>query len=477
MRRSSDPARRRLPEDAPEHPSSLRPTSSSPTEPPRSGQRTPPPEIVGGDPALAAALERCAARDPVGLAELRAWQGGRLRETLLRTLGDPVLADRALEGALADLWDNAALHHTLGRGPAEDRVFAVLRRHAHALLRERGSPVPAQPPSAPLVRSVPPTPAPYDPPQPPPCSHPASTMPASPVAASPEPMAAPVAMPLPDAEPLPATRRLRRPDAATSFHHAYPQTAHEHGAGRNWRRWLFLLLAWIVAAGTGFGLAFVAFQLSGNRDATMLWFPEESPSPSAVAPAPQPPPRPVETSPRRPPMAVPKKPSAQGVGEPLKAPEPPAVALRPLELQDEPATLPGPPPAAPDPALAIAPAPPAPVPRPRPAVEARLPAEARIFVHFTAGDDASAARAEALQNTLQRRGADSVQLVPVRFPIGTASVRYFYPEDRLTAERLLQGARNELATDGRPAPGEPTDFTRFRPSPRPGTIEVWLPGG
>lgn len=484
MRRPSDLAHRAPFEGEAGQRPILRPVS--PAEPGPQPPRPAPAEIVGGDPALAAALERCAARDAAGLAELRAWQGGRLRETLLRTLGDPVLADRALEAALTDLWDNAGVYQTLGRGPVEDRVFAILRRHAHALLREQGSPPPAPrpqapPPPSPLppAAAAPPAPAPLPdvpPPEPAQPLRPAAPPRlADPAPADPEaPLAPTLATRLAEAPSPQPMRRLRRLEAAASpFDEPYAEPMPERRARRGWGRWLLLLLAWVVAGGIGFGLAYVAFQLSAGHDAATLWQPRAGAPPSIGTPA-QPEATPAQPGPT--PKPAPPKPSASSLGAPLAAPEPPAVALRPLELADEPLTLPEPRPV-PDQALAITPAQPAPVPQPRPVVEATLPPQARIFLHFTAGDEGSATRAQALRDALQRRGAGFVQLVPVRFAIGTPSVRYFYPEDRLTAQRLLQTARGGLAGDGKPAPTEPTDFTRFRPSPSPGTIEVWLPGG
>jgi hypothetical protein len=130
----------------------------------------------------------------------------------------------------------------------------------------------------------------------------------------------------------------------------------------------------------------------------------------------------------------------------------------------------------PGPALAITPAAPAPVPSARPVVEAALPQGLRVFVHFSVGNDRAAARARALEETLRQRGVGIVGTVPVQFPIGRPSVRYFHPEDRVAAIRLLGTARDQLAAN-REAPLAPSDFTSFRPSPRPGTLEVWLPSG
>src|SRR3954451_22556405 len=92
------------------------------------------------DPELAAALRRCAERDPGGLADLEARCGQRLRAVLARALGDVALADRALPAALADLEEHAA-EFDPDREAAEDWIFGRTRcRGRRPARREAPSP-------------------------------------------------------------------------------------------------------------------------------------------------------------------------------------------------------------------------------------------------------------------------------------------------------------------------------------------------
>src|SRR3954447_4021603 len=87
---------------------------------------------TGADPELAAALRRCAERDPGGLADLEARCGQRLRAVLARALGDVALADRALPAALADLEEHAA-EFDPDREAADDWIFGRTRCRLRAL--------------------------------------------------------------------------------------------------------------------------------------------------------------------------------------------------------------------------------------------------------------------------------------------------------------------------------------------------------
>ncbi|WP_138464497.1 hypothetical protein [Poseidonocella sp. HB161398] len=118
-----------------------------------------------------------------------------------------------------------------------------------------------------------------------------------------------------------------------------------------------------------------------------------------------------------------------------------------------------------------------PVPRPRPlqaelaaaagaAMERALApiAAARVVIHHAAGSEAP----RALAGKLRQAGAGEVEIRKVGFPVRSPSVRYFRAGDREKAAaacRLSFGTcRDELA-----------DFTGYRPLPRAGTVEVWLP--
>ena len=81
----------------------------------------------------------------------------------------------------------------------------------------------------------------------------------------------------------------------------------------------------------------------------------------------------------------------------------------------------------------------------------------------------------ALPTSCGARVGPMVELRPVAFEVGTASVRYFRVEDRVAAEKLVNALGPFLQFQGRPAPTAPVDFTDFRPQPSPGLLEIWLP--
>lgn len=100
---------------------------------------------------------------------------------------------------------------------------------------------------------------------------------------------------------------------------------------------------------------------------------------------------------------------------------------------------------------------------------------ARVFIHHRAGDPAAAARARALAQRLEWRGARKVTLRPVRLGIDGLSVRYFHGVDRPGAAAVIADAAS-FAGDGQAAATPvPADFTGFQPAPSLGLIEIWLP--
>lgn len=139
----------------------------------------------------------------------------------------------------------------------------------------------------------------------------------------------------------------------------------------------------------------------------------------------------------------------------------------------------GPAPAAPATAPAASPAPAAPA---RPAATAASPrnaaalraqparqtalSDARVVIHRSAW--ATARDAQALARRLRRSGAGEVEIRPVRLRLEKQSIRYFHAADRAVSETL-----GELV--GRNGRGTVEDFTHYRPLPRRGTVEVWLP--
>ncbi len=98
----------------------------------------------------------------------------------------------------------------------------------------------------------------------------------------------------------------------------------------------------------------------------------------------------------------------------------------------------------------------------------------RVFVHYPQGGG-SEAMAERLADRVGDAGFADVNLRSVPFAVETGSVRYFYAADRVFAERLIEALGG--AGDGTETTWRLTDFTSYRPLPRPGTLEVWLPLG
>ena len=72
-------------------------------------------------------------------------------------------------------------------------------------------------------------------------------------------------------------------------------------------------------------------------------------------------------------------------------------------------------------------------------------------------------------------GLRAVEVRAVPFDIGTASVRFFFDQDRSQAERLTAAIGPFLSWHGRARPSTPIGFTDYRPLPRQGTLEIWLP--
>ena len=150
---------------------------------------------------------------------------------------------------------------------------------------------------------------------------------------------------------------------------------------------------------------------------------------------------------------------------------PPAEPVAPPVAAPAPATPDlGPPIAAREPPVTAAPR----VPAPPPPAEEAVPDQPRLVIHHGT-DEESAALARQLAGQLRAAGYGVVEIRAVPFNVATASVRYFFTEDRAEAERLIRGIGPFLAWNGRAAPSTPIGFTDFRPLPRPGTLEIWLP--
>jgi hypothetical protein len=77
---------------------------------------------------------------------------------------------------------------------------------------------------------------------------------------------------------------------------------------------------------------------------------------------------------------------------------------------------------------------------------------------------------------LRERGYSVIDIRSVPVRIEQASVRYFFPRDRAPAEALHDALGDVLRDRGFSA-GDLKSMTGYQPSPRRGTIEVWVPVG
>ncbi|TPG52373.1 hypothetical protein EAH89_18480 [Roseomonas nepalensis] len=205
--------------------------------------------------------------------------------------------------------------------------------------------------------------------------------------------------------------------------------------------------------------------------------PENPPAPAPLAAPPSPPLRPepaatVEAVPEPTPASPPALPDlpdratvrSEAAPEPPAAPPVPAPATTaaappapaPATTAEAPAAPPLSPPAAPEPP-----------PAPTAAVTVLPPSlPARVIVRML-----SQAAQERSERPLAELGARFPDLVTRRGERGPSFplVRYFFPVDAGNAE----GIAGVLSAGGIAARVQ--DFSGYRPQPRPGTIEVWLP--
>ncbi len=198
-------------------------------------------------------------------------------------------------------------------------------------------------------------------------------------------------------------------------------------------RWPLLLgLALVAASAAGSLVLLAPGWLAATRDMVR---PTAAPS-IVTAPIPQTATAPPAVSPR------------SLLGDPIADREPPLVAV--------------PPERGPAPALG-------------PANAASVFEPLRIFVHHGAANSSGAALARELATDLKAAGAGYVEVKAVPFAVVTSSVRYFRADDRAAADQVMAAIRPVLAGNGRAVPSTPIDFTDFRPLPRPGTVEIWVP--
>ncbi|MFC0202367.1 hypothetical protein [Paracoccus rhizosphaerae] len=152
---------------------------------------------------------------------------------------------------------------------------------------------------------------------------------------------------------------------------------------------------------------------------------------------------------------------------PVPAPAPPEKPAPPVEAAPQPST----------PVEQAAPrrSPPAAAPTaPRVFVppadgSSRTLAEARVVIHYP--ERGGYERSQELVRLLRAMGTGEVETRPVRYPVDRQSIRYFHAADR-EVSGVIGDLAGMLGAGGRETV---SDFTYYRPSPRNGTVEIWLP--
>lgn len=91
---------------------------------------------------------------------------------------------------------------------------------------------------------------------------------------------------------------------------------------------------------------------------------------------------------------------------------------------------------------------------------------ARAVIHHRLGTFSSIRG--SLTDALRRAGFAEVEWRPVADTVSRDQTRYFHDGDRVLSDKVLA----VLTSLGRP--GNPEDFTHYTPSPRAGTVEIWL---
>ncbi|WP_373946343.1 hypothetical protein [Paracoccus marcusii] len=196
--------------------------------------------------------------------------------------------------------------------------------------------------------------------------------------------------------------------------------------------------------------------------------PEPQPAPEAP-PAPRPErAAPVEPAPRTPVAVAPPSPP---VAAPVPVPVPvaPSPAPMPVPVPVAPSPVPVSPPGAPvftQPPATTAPVPWNGIPAATPSFGSRTLAQARVVIHYP--ERGGFERSQEISRLLRALGTAEVETRPVRYAVDRQSIRYFQDADRevsgTIADLIGGGGRATVA-----------DFTFFRPTPRDGTIEIWLP--
>lgn len=100
------------------------------------------------------------------------------------------------------------------------------------------------------------------------------------------------------------------------------------------------------------------------------------------------------------------------------------------------------------------------------AIRPSTPTGARVVIHHSGSTGPE--RSLELAGHLRRAGFPQVEIRAVGFRVDKQSVRYFHHAD----QDVSQALGTLIGRDGQV---DVADFTHFRPLPRTGTVEIWLP--
>lgn len=122
----------------------------------------------------------------------------------------------------------------------------------------------------------------------------------------------------------------------------------------------------------------------------------------------------------------------------------------------------------------------APTPAPAPVIRSDAPspvmpmasrtlAQARVVIHYP--ERGGYERSQELERLLRAVGTAEVERRAVRYAVDRQSIRYFHAADRDVSGSIA----DLIGVAGGGGRETVSDFTTFRPTPRNGTIEIWLP--
>lgn len=99
----------------------------------------------------------------------------------------------------------------------------------------------------------------------------------------------------------------------------------------------------------------------------------------------------------------------------------------------------------------------------------RTLAQARVVIHYP--ERGGYERSQELTRLLRAVGTAEVETRAVRFAVDRQSIRYFHAADRDVSGKIA----DLVGVAGGGGRETVSDFTTFRPIPRDGTVEIWLP--